>query len=613
MTNKSKKPQYTVLTLGIVALLLALSLVFSASFWQPLENATYDLRLKILARTRAASVKPTGTVVVVGLEEATVVREKPLIFWYPDIGKFLEKMHRYGVFSVGIDMIPVHALGRNLENSIRSLEEFKATPENIKLLADIGEMVDRSLVNSLLKVTKDMHVVQGAAHGVLPFYYSYLAFMDKAYPASVRLTVDKDMVLRKQNTESMDGLESFAHMQYKLRTGTEVPYESTYVDYRFAGKVPYYSFEDVMSGKVRADAFKGKTVLLGYISGYDDSHPTPLGKQMDGVMIHALVLETMLRGGFIKATGGTGILLLSTALMMAAAVACAYWMRPLWAIISSAAIMAGYALLSLLLMSKGYLLSIFPQEFGPASVFLVYYPYLYVTEQRVKRRLYKTFSYYFDTQFIDTILEKDVESLLKGEEYDLCILFSDIRDFTGHCRNSSPHDIIMLLNRYFSMITTSVKQHGGFVNKFLGDGVLAFFGGPNAVQNAIAASEDIMTRLRKFQSEASSIQGIPFSNIRIGIGIDYGPVVMGNVGSEEKMDFTIIGANVNRAARIEGLTKQLRVMFLMSDDARQRVSDPEIEFEDMGKHMLKGISSAVHVHTLKSNISESKGGQHEQI
>jgi class 3 adenylate cyclase/HAMP domain-containing protein len=175
--------------------------------------------------------------------------------------------------------------------------------------------------------------------------------------------------------------------------------------------------------------------------------------------------------------------------------------------------------------------------------------------QRREAKIRNVFQKYVPKEVIETFFTAP-ESMLHGEERSLAILFSDIRSFTTLAEGLSSATLVESLNRYFETMVDVVMSHRGVVDKYIGDAIMAFFGAPapdeNAAQHAVAAALAMSDQLREFNKWQAERERPEF---RIGIGINFGPVTIGNIGSERKMDYTVIGDMVNLASRIEGLTK----------------------------------------------------------
>jgi len=180
---------------------------------------------------------------------------------------------------------------------------------------------------------------------------------------------------------------------------------------------------------------------------------------------------------------------------------------------------------------------------------------------------------------------------LQPVEREVTILFSDIRDFTTRSEFMAPEALIDMLNRYFTEMTESVHRYGGTVDKFIGDGMMCFFGAPQPLErfaaNAVAAAQDMLRRLEGLNAELTAHGVAPLA---IGIGLHVGEVVVGHVGSDARHEYTVIGDAVNTASRIEGLTKKLGYPLVISRDVWLELAARDA-FTPLGEHPVKGRSS----------------------
>jgi class 3 adenylate cyclase len=207
---------------------------------------------------------------------------------------------------------------------------------------------------------------------------------------------------------------------------------------------------------------------------------------------------------------------------------------------------------------------------------------------RERRRLRRAFGAYVSPGIMRDILRSDPPPGLGGGRYGLCVLFADIRGFTERCERMPPEAAIGLLNRYFSEVTASIHGAGGTVDKFIGDGVMAFFGAPQRLDNpcapAFRAARDMLERLSHL-NDALAAQGEP--PIAIGIGLHAGDAVVGNVGSDARHNYTAIGDTVNVASRLEGLTKEVDFPLVCSATVFAMLED-HAGFVKLGARAIKG-------------------------
>jgi adenylate cyclase len=206
-----------------------------------------------------------------------------------------------------------------------------------------------------------------------------------------------------------------------------------------------------------------------------------------------------------------------------------------------------------------------------------------------------------DTYLGRIVGEQILSGLIKrgdGKEINAVLWFSDLRDFTGLSERMAPNDVLELLNNYLQLVGDALKANGGEILKFIGDGVMAYFPAEDALflpyvtNSAIAAAQRLIEDIEA-ANEARATGG--HDPVRFGIGLHVGPVTFGNIGTEDRLDFTVIGPAVNRTARLESLTKQLGVQVLASAEFNAASTIP---LKSMGNHVLRGVPDAVEVFTL---------------
>lgn len=190
------------------------------------------------------------------------------------------------------------------------------------------------------------------------------------------------------------------------------------------------------------------------------------------------------------------------------------------------------------------------------------------------------------------LLKKDIE--LGGEDRPATILFSDIRQFTNFCEKRDPKDVLQLLNRYLSSMSQVVENHKGVIDKYIGDAIMALYGVPisidQAAEHAVKTALDMVDALEQLNKELSKEK---LSPIKIGIGINTGHVVAGNMGSSHRLNYTVIGDCVNLASRLEGLTKFLGITIIVSESTVK--DSPNINFRELGTVQVKGKDISIRI------------------
>jgi class 3 adenylate cyclase/HAMP domain-containing protein len=228
-----------------------------------------------------------------------------------------------------------------------------------------------------------------------------------------------------------------------------------------------------------------------------------------------------------------------------------------------------------------------------------------VLAQKKEQRIRQIFQKYVPKEIIDKFFAAP-ESMLVGDNRDLAILFSDIRGFTTISEGMKPDDLVASLNRYFSGQVDIIMNRNGVVDKYIGDAIMAFWGAPlkhaDDAMQAVLSGLDMIDALKTFNAKQQSLGKPEFG---IGIGIGYGSVTVGNIGSERKMDYTVIGDMVNLASRMEGLTKVYRAEILISESLFDQIR-PALESRAqplsvrlLDKVAVKGKTQGVKIFTVK--------------
>jgi len=228
-----------------------------------------------------------------------------------------------------------------------------------------------------------------------------------------------------------------------------------------------------------------------------------------------------------------------------------------------------------------------------------------VVAQRNERKIRNIFQKYVPADVISGIFDNP-ESALVGRDETLAILFTDIRNFTTLSEGFNPYDLVSYLNRYFEPLVDIIMNHGGIVDKYVGDALMAFFGAPNKhgdeeVQAVLSALE--MQKAIAEVNEAHIDEGRPV--FKTGIGVNYGQVIVGNIGSQKKMDYTIIGDPVNYGSRLEGLTKQYHQDIIVSKSIFRKIKT-QVPARFLDFVQPKGKTTGQSIYTVAKDLTESE-------
>jgi adenylate cyclase len=371
---------------------------------------------------------------------------------------------------------------------------------------------------------------------------------------------------------------------------------------------PNYSLSDVVLRKLSPEKFKDKLVLIGPTAmGLGDMHSTPFQQIGSGVEIHANFIDNILYNHFIhrgKRENQVDIAFLLLFTLGAGLLISVF--RPVPATITVLGILAAFLALT------GYLFAahrIWITAFLPSAALTMNYAaiisYRFFFEEREKRKVRGAFTQYVPPGLIHQLMQRPELLRLGGEEMELTALFSDIRGFTTLSEGLSPTSLVEILNEYFSEMTDVIFKHWGTLDKYIGDAIMAFWGAPYPQQDhavrACRAALEMQQTLFKLRSRWEA-QGRP--GIDIGVGINTGVVVVGNMGSKKRFNFTIMGDNVNLASRLEGTNKQFGTRLIIGESTYEAARH-EMLGRELDLIRVKGKRQPVKIFELVGTVAES--------
>ena len=229
-----------------------------------------------------------------------------------------------------------------------------------------------------------------------------------------------------------------------------------------------------------------------------------------------------------------------------------------------------------------------------ALLFVLLTTYGYFGETRSKRKLSRFFSQYVPPELVEEMNERREEISLDGENRNMSVLFSDVRGFTTISESFSdrPHELTQLMNAFLTPITKAIHDSRGTIDKYMGDAVMAFWGAPLADdQHAVHAIEAGFEMVRQLDALQPTFAERGWPAINIGIGVNSGYMNVGNMGSEFRVAYTVLGDAVNLGSRLEGLTKQYGVQFIVSDETAAEA--PEFVYRELDRVRVKGKNEPV--------------------
>lgn len=603
---------------------LTATVLWYYGLFTPLENILYDARVRLIR----SKVKPHEGIAVILIDEASLKLMNSVVGRWPwprsvhaDVIDFLRiggaKAIVFDVLFTEKERGSSESLGENdlalveatqiAGNVYHAAQVFRDVPDEWN-----RELLDKPLPEDFverfsLKGPRLIHVEKNNNYAI-PFRELYLASKGIGI---VEFTPDPDGIYRRtplirEYQGNFFPVLSLAPLigeagNYSLREEdgrllitvdgkeVEVPYSGgNYLINLYGGFEPYSmsgilaSIQKIRRGEidhipVSPEEFKDKVVFIGGSAvGVEDLKPTSIAPRTPGVLLHASIYSNILKKDFLKKPPEVLTLFL-IALISLSVFFLIFKIRTYALKISlSAAPVVAFLVLSFIAFRFNLVLEVSPPLFSGILSFITGFTYLSLTEERERRRIKNMLGRYVSPAVLAAISEKSqMDEVILGERgtrVELTVLFSDIAGFTSLSERLSPEDVVDLLNCYFKEVVEIIHNNGGTVDKFMGDAVMAFWGAPLKLEDhalrAVLTALEINDAMEHVNSELRK-RGLP--EIRTGTGINTGEVILGNIGSPRRLDYTVIGDNVNLASRLEGLTRFYGVPIIISESTAERL------------------------------------------
>jgi adenylate cyclase len=424
-----------------------------------------------------------------------------------------------------------------------------------------------------------------------------------ARAAHAALPADPGAVVRRV-PHHVGKLESFAVAAVETATGRQV--DPGNFDERGAwihfhgpgGTLPSVSFVDALEGNVPKDFYRDKIVVVGASapSLQDVKATTTSGDEvMPGPEIQAEAMSTLLRGFPLRDPPGWVAPLLIVVLAILPA-ALGMRLRPFRAMAAALVALLGFAAAAQVAFLEGLMLPVVVPGLGLVVAAVFTLAVLLVVEAFERERTRSVFARFVPEDVVNQVLQKTDDDLrLGGTMREATVLFSDLRGFTTYSESREPAAVIEVLNEYLEEMTDAIMDHGGTLISYMGDGIMAVFNAPldqpDHRDRALATAREMLARLEAFNARLQA-RGRE-EHFRMGIGINTGPVMCGNVGSKRRLDYTTIGDTVNTASRLEGMTKGTPNAVLVADSTRAGLRDAHEDLVKVDALEVRGRSSRV--------------------
>jgi len=597
--------------LASVVLSVSVCLLTVALTGSGLLNSTELQGYDLLASARVFQPSPTE-LVIVDFDDATV----QAVGTYPIprgvLAAVLQKITLGGPELIGLDWL---------------LSEKRNPAEDQKLVAALtaagNVILAENFSSEQLSPNEPLHEFRERA-------------LDTAF---VNLPVDEDGLIRRMflwmRTRDYSGVSfpvalASNYLGQPLQPGRpgsyrlgsiEIPLDETgpntaLIGYWRAKPAQSISARHVLGGDFDPGIFKKKIVLVGQSSSAaKDLYATPVFRfrrpegsraLISGVEIHAFAVASLLAGKAIRVMArrpqwGLNFLLIWLAVAMVIMV------RPLYSIAAAGALLIGTFLLAQFFFTRYQVwMKFVAQDAGIVLALPAGLGYRFLEERRLKSHaeaerseLMGIFGRYVSPEVAGEIWNRRAEIVLNGQERTATVLFSDIRSFTALTAGQPSAQVLAWLNHYFTAMSEVIKAHGGFLNKFIGDGMLVVFGVPlseGVEKDACRAAQTALEMLERVeQLNATRTPDRP--RLAIGIGLHTGPLTAGNVGARDRLEYSVIGETVNLASRLEALTKEFHVPIVMTPQTRQFVQH-QFATAALGETVVRGFTEKIQVYTL---------------
>jgi adenylate cyclase len=386
----------------------------------------------------------------------------------------------------------------------------------------------------------------------------------------------------------------------------------------------YVPAVNVLEKNVAPDMIAGKLVLIGTSAvGLNDIKTTPVSGAMPGVEIHAQVLESALTGAVISQPIFGIAVEFATALMFGLLViAFAPQFGPVTLVVLGAAFASMLVGLSVYFYAHDRLLIDFTYPLmSTTAIYLTLIFTSFVREQAQRRQIRSAFGQYLSPALVEQLAQSPEKLVLGGEEREMTIMFSDMRGFTSisETYKNDPQGLTALMNRFLTPLTNAILNRKGTIDKYMGDAIMAFWNAPlddkDHELNACEAALDMLERvdgLNQAREQEAKEEGRPFIPLNVGVGLNTGTCVVGNMGSDQRFDYSVFGDSVNLASRLEGQSKEYGFPIIIGSRTALAVKD-RFAILELDFIMVKGKKEPEVIYAIAGREDTAQSGRFQRL
>ena len=607
---------------GLAAFAVTAALWFAGAF-RPLEWKSWDARLRIAADPSRAS----KDIVLLDIDQPSLdafSKQQNLPWPWPRqiYSAVLDFLKAGGAKAVFFDLILTEpsgfgvedddhfaaAIGRSgnvflpffLSKEPRDAEVSRGA-QALRRFALVGRDVPARAVMPLRSVTLPLETLMANVHGMgnvqfvpdgdsvyrrLPLVFGFAGLTLPSLPLALADDIGGPVALGKVPLDRDGRMILRFHGPAK-----------TYRAFAIAAVIDSQArIEEGKEPELRPAEFAGKTVIVGTTApGLFDLRPTPFGGVYSGMEILATAVDNIVHGDAVRPVSGAATLLLIFALSMITALGTTY-LRKIWHLgaflVVALALPAGAAFGALAL--GGWLEFVAPL-FAVLAAFIAAALLNYGVEGKQRRFIKSVFRFYLSPEVIDRIIDNPGLLKLGGASREITAFFSDVAGFTSISEGLSPEELVGLLNTYLSAMTDIILDSGGTLDKYEGDAIIAFWNAPaDQPDHALRGCRAALACQKRLTELAEEFRRRAGRELRMRIGLNSGPAVVGNMGSERRFDYTAMGDTMNLASRLEGVCKRYGIFTLVSEETASRVGDA-ILFREVDMIRVVGKTKPVRV------------------
>lgn len=595
--------------LAVVAVSIVVTLYYQQNpFLEAFEAKTYDLRFKTLR----GAIPANADIGIVAIDDKSIAELGRFPWSRSQYVRLLEKLSAAKVKVVLFDAFFPEQETEAIDKSFASAIKKSG---NVVLAMAFDFDSEFNVTGS----TRSLPGMEKSAAGI-----GHINFLpeDDGVNRRSRLLIEADgklvPSLGLMGAMVAMGEKEFTAGIFDIQLGTRhIPVDQNYsmwINYTGApGSYPRFSFTDIVHGRIDPALLKDKVLFLGATAlGIYDLRVTPFHNNMPGVEVHATIADNIISGRFIRQTGLEALFDISLIIIVGLLTfLLTMRVRLYGAIPATILLVSGYMWLAYFLFLQGHWVSMIYPMLAAMTALLIGGSFRYLVLERNAREMRSMFSSYLSPKLVSR-LEKESDAIeIGGDSKVATVLFTDIVGFTAFSENHTPRQVVDRLNEYFGEMVRVVEKFDGTVDKFIGDGIMAYWGAPLAQPDheklAIACILEMKKTIETLSAQWKAAGVEPFL---IRGGVQSGEVVAGNIGLRgKKMEYTVIGDTVNQAARLEGVAKYYGVDFLVGGDTYHNTCDI-YSYRELGKIRVFGKQVPVAIYELLGLQSKLQSESH---